>query len=138
MNDSNLYENNSNLFELKISKIHGYGVFAKINIENNCILDTVKPFTINKSLFYLIILYYHIYKIFKKISPSNITKYLFVQRLGEKINKVHLIPSIFSYCNNSRELEPNAKFYFNHEIGMYLIKSIKQINKNEEVLIKYE
>ena len=132
------YENNSNLFELRISKIHGYGVFAKSNIKENFILETTKPYTVNKSLFYLIIFYSIIYRIFKKVPPSNITRYLFIQRLGEKIIKIHLIPSLFSYCNNSRKFEPNCKIYYDDEIDVYYLKSLRQINVNEEILIRYE
>jgi len=124
---------------LKYSDIHGVGVFALEDIQKDEILDTSKPFKINIYLCILYMIIYYIFNLLKIENITNIFNFIFLGAdivNGKNIKIVHIVPSLLSYCNSSKD--PNAKVYFDRSSHMYYFFSLKDIKRGEEILIQYK
>ena len=136
------------LFYIKKSPIHGYGVFAKNNIEKKAIIDCpryimvpnflIKNRKINNFLNKILspkyqtdfsnknnIIYYDSY-VFK-------TKF-YVE--DKKMKEIYFIPiTKLVFCNSS--IDPNIEATYDPSNPTIYFESTKNINKDDEIFLEY-
>jgi hypothetical protein len=140
--------NYTDFFYINKSSIHGYGIFAKNDIEKDIILDCPRYIMIpnflikNKTINYFLnnilspkyqkkfscennILYYNVYVFRAKFYIEN-----------KKMKEIYFIPiTQLVFCNSSRV--PNIEARYNHNYQTVYFKTIKSISKDEEILLEY-
>ena len=109
------------MYYIADSKIHGKGSFASKFIEKNTIVAS-KPFIIIKYSLRLV--------------NDPISKYWWSgKQFGIFFNKL-LVNGLGCYCNHS-EINKNLKVIYNKKTNSFDFITIKDINKDEELLINY-
>jgi hypothetical protein len=140
--------NYTDFFYIKKSLVHGYGVFAKNDIQEGIILDCprylmipnllMKNEKINSFLNKILspkyqkefsyqnnILYYNSYVFKTKFYMEN-----------KKMKEIYFIPiTQLVFCNNSSA--PNIETRYNPNYQTIYFKTIKSISKDEEILLEY-
>ena len=136
------------LFYIKKSSISGYGIFAKNNIEKNTILDCPRYIMIPN----LIMKYKKINSFLNKILSkryqrqfcykNNIlyySSYVFRTKFyleDKKMKEMYFIPiTQLVFCNSSSS--PNIEARYNPNYQTIYFKSIKSINKDDEIFLDY-
>lgn len=112
-----LYCNNK--IEIRKSKIHGWGVFAKENINKREILEEV-PFLIlpvNNTYNSTLLIDYRFN--YPKINPIN-----------------QVLPLGFGPLYNHSD-NPNSHWYIDEESQIFIFESLRFINKDNEILVYY-
>jgi len=109
----------SNKIELRKSLIHGWGVFAKEDIQESEILEEV-PFLI--------------LPINKGESSSLFIDYRFNFPCGNW--RYQVLPAGFS-CYYNHSSEPNAGWYSDEENDVFIFTTNKFISKDSEILVSY-
>lgn len=127
---SNFYLNK---FSVKKSNRNGYGVFANEDIQADILLECCIPYKISITIFLINLFIMNIFKILRIKYSTNIFKYL---GADIKNNQIHILPTMFMYANHTRE-NPNIKISYSDELKAYTIYSLKNIKKDEEVLLRY-
>ena len=109
------------MYYISDSKIHGKGSFAAKFIEKDTIVASEPYIIINNPLIF---------------SNDPISKYWWSgAKFGIYFNKL-LVNGLGCYCNNS-ETNINLKVKCNNKTNLFDFIAIKDINKDEELLIYY-
>jgi len=140
--------NYTDLFYINKSSIHGYGMFAKNDIQEGAILDCPRYIIIpnfliqNKKINCFLnkilspkyqkefsyknnILYYNVYVFKTKFYMEN-----------KKMKEIYFIPiTQLVFCNSSTI--PNIETRYNPNYQTIYFKTIKSISKDEEILLEY-
>ena len=110
----------NNKIEVRKSKIHGYGVFAKEKIKKDEILEECHIISFPKEYYDLVPLYRNAY-----VFPRNDNYKEIVLPLG--------YGCIYNSSHN-----PNADWITDEKRRLIIFKSIEEIEKNEEICWDYE
>nr|WP_315520148.1 SET domain-containing protein [uncultured Campylobacter sp.] len=115
---------NINFTYIAESKIHGFGLFANKNLDSGTILCFLDGQVMNWD---------HYDEIAKSINLGKYQNYIFMEwnALSDKTLLVRAFRTKYSYINHSSE--PNVEIKYNP----IRIEIIKQINKNDEIVIDY-
>lgn len=117
MKKNTLYHNDK--IEVRKSNIHGWGVFAKNNIQPGETLEEVPFLIIPMS---------------KYESSSIFIDYRFNYPRNE--SKYQVMPFGYAGLYNHSE-SPNAMWETDENNEIFIFKSIRQINKDDEILVYY-
>ena len=113
--------------EVKKSPIHGYGIFAKENIKKDEILEECHFISIGGTSLS------EEDKAF--LSKNDLGKYMF-RFPRNTMQEIAWVLGIGSIYNSSPK--PNADWETNEKRRLFIFKSIKNIQKGEEILINYQ
>jgi len=132
-----------NLYYLAKSNIHGHGVFAKENIEPDVIIEipkyTILPYDVYSSN---IIFTENEKKILKKYKILDFSCYTskIPVLIDNDLQRIAVIPltslNFVNWANNESDI--NIRGFYDLNSYKIIIKSIKYIKKDEELLIKKE
>ncbi|MDU2009698.1 SET domain-containing protein-lysine N-methyltransferase [Campylobacter concisus] len=116
--------NNINFTYIAESKIHGFGLFANKNLDSGTILCFLDGQVMSWD---------HYDEIAKSINLGKYQNYIFMEwnALSNKTLLVRAFRTKYSYINHSSV--PNVEIKYNP----IRIETIKQINKNDEIVIDY-
>jgi hypothetical protein len=112
---------------------YGLGVFSNENIKADTIIEEIIPLKISKELFILHLFINKIFKFFKIKNKTTLFKFLGFEN---KEKTFHVLPSMFMYCNHSRDMH-NIKCIYNHESGIYKLILIKDVLIGDQILLNY-
>jgi SET domain-containing protein len=105
--------------EVRKSSIHGYGVFAKENINEGDLLEEAYYINVKHG--------------------RNVNSYKFKLPLNGNGKREYAIPLGFGciYNTSSNNTRPNADWYIDLDNNIYIYKAIKKIKKDEEIITDY-
>lgn len=113
-----LYKNPK--IEVKKSKLHGFGVFAKANIKSGEILEQCCYVVFNKSW---------------EQTPKELKDYIFYFGRKYKRNESVIVLGFGSIFNHKGD--SSATWYVKKKRGMFEFVAIKDIKKGEEIFVNY-